>query len=345
MNLFKEEETAGNAYRLQQYQELLDFIENQRALSTLRREQYFQPDCSSEAAYVRSSTPYRHRLKAMLGWPLTEPPQPPVTDTASFVQIGEDELGSIYRANIPVMEGLTAYGLYFLPHGEGPFPLVVSQHGGQGTPELCSGFFGSENYHDMTRRVLRRGAAVFAPQLLLWNAERFGPEFQRQHLDTQFKQLGSSLAAIELFKIQGCINKLLERPELDTNRVGMIGLSYGGFYTLFTAAIDTRIQVSVSSCFVNDRFRYDWPDWTWFNAGNMLLDGEICGLVCPRPLYLEAGEDDELFHPEGFRAVSAQVMRYYEALGIADKFSSQVFKGTHELNPQEDPVDFLFKWL
>ncbi len=80
--------------------------------------------------------------------------------------MAKDDLGHIERIWIEVFSGLQSYGLLFVPHGAGMHPLVISQHGGLGTPELTAGFFGSANYSDMTRRVLRRGAVVFAPQAL-----------------------------------------------------------------------------------------------------------------------------------------------------------------------------------
>jgi hypothetical protein len=343
--LYEEKEDVGNKYREKLYDELLDLIENRRSLAREKRKEFFNYDSTNENLYIKSISPLREKFKSMLGWPLTEESGFGSKEEANYEFVAEDDLGSIYRVQIPVLKGLTAYGIYFKPHGEGRFPLVISQHGGLGTPEACSGFFGSGNYHDMTRRVLKRGVAVFAHQMLLWNQDRFGPKFDRISIDNKLKQLGSSITAVEIFKLQMSINKLLERPELDPERVGMIGLSYGGFYTLFTAAVEERIKVAVSSCFVNDRFKVDWHDWTWFNAGNTFLDADICGLVCPRPLYIEAGDKDELFDVNGFKETAEEASHFYSKLGINDRFASVVFNGIHELNPEDEPIDFLLKWL
>ena len=43
-----------------------------------------------------------------------------------------------------------------------PSRFVISQHGGGGTPELCSDFYGDTNYNHLTRRILSRGAVVSA---------------------------------------------------------------------------------------------------------------------------------------------------------------------------------------
>lgn len=344
-NLYSETENMGNHYREQQYGEFMELISDMRNKAEKERSEYFRPDFSTKEAYISDCEKYRNDLKNMLGWPLNFSGLNLPKEEPEYIYIAEDDLGTIYRVLFPVLNQLHTYGLLFIPKGNGPFPLVISQHGGQGTPELTANFFGSENYNNMTRRILKRGAAVFAPQLLLWNTERFGPEFDRPKMDIQLKQLGSSITAVEIFKIQRSLDYLLRREDIDANHVGMFGLSYGGFYTIFTTAVDTRIRVAVSSCFVNDRFLYDWFDWTWFNAGKSFLDGEVCSLICPRPLYIEAGNNDELFTPEGFIKESEKIKDNYEKLGIRDLFMSKVFEGVHELNPQDAPLDFLFRYL
>jgi hypothetical protein len=348
--LYQEAENAGNDYRERQFDGLNDWIEELQRESATRRDHYFAPDYRDCDAYAASTERYRGDFAAMLGLPLPSPLDAPVDGAAwlgeaQYKKIAEDGLGEIYRVTVPVHGELTAYGLFFLPEGEGPFPLVISQHGGQGTPEMTAGFFDSSNYNDMTRRILRRGAAVFAPQLLLWEGGRFGPGFDRTMIDVRLKQLGTSITAVELAKIRRCLDSLLLRPDIDGGRVGMLGLSYGGFYTLFAAALDTRISVAVSSCFVNDRFANGWSDWTWTGSGNTFLDAEICGLVCPRPLYVEGGSRDELFAAEGFRSESGRAKRHYERLGIEERFRAVVFQGGHEFNPDDEPLDFLFRHL
>ena len=141
----------------------------------------------------------------------------------------------------------------------------------------------------MTRRVLRQGFAVFAPQLLMWR-EDFGPPPNRQQVDVQLKQLGGSITALEIFRIQRCLDYLVSRRDIDGSRIGMIGLSYGGFYALYAPAVETRLRATVSSCFFSDRTVYAHADWVWRGAARRFLDAEVAGLVCPRPLYRTLAE-------------------------------------------------------
>ncbi|MBP1995031.1 alpha/beta hydrolase family protein [Paenibacillus eucommiae] len=343
--LYSEDISVGYTYREKQKNEFDRLIQDLREAAGVKRKLFFRPDTSSVAAYEQDSHQYREQLKGMLGWPLTTDhdvgsqqgaaASPPLAEV-SFV--AKDELGSIYRVEIEAGYGLTTYGVLFIPDTEGPHPLVISQHGGGGTPEICSGFYGDNNYNDMTRRVLRQGVAVFAPQLLLWT-DAHGPGVDRNLYDKQLKQLGSSITAVEIYKIQRALDYLLSRPDMDASRVGMIGLSYGGFYTLFTTAVETRIKAAYSSCFINNRFVIDWPDFTWFNAGNTFLDEEVCALIAPRFLHLDVGKQDETFLYEHAKKEIEQVAELYSKLNLSERFSESAFEGGHELDPNPEGIE------
>jgi len=343
MTLYSEPFDAANKHREEILRQIEALIAHEREQAEDRRRAFVQPDHSSPAAYARSIEPYRRQFCQMLGWPLTlDAPTttPPVRQEA----VAEDGLGRISRLWVEALPGLETYGLLFTPHGEGPFPLAIAQHGGLGTPELCSGFFGYANYNDMTRRVLRRGVAVFAPQLLLWG-DMFGPEFDRPQIDVRLKQLGGSITALEIWQIRRCLDAFIDRPRIDGDRLGMIGLSYGGFYTLFTAAVETRLRVALSSCFFNSRTAYDWPDWTWFNAANTFLDAEVAALVCPRALCIEVGQHDELFDVALAAPEVDKVRAHYERLGLASRFRYTEHPGVHELDTADEGIDFFVRHL
>jgi hypothetical protein len=337
---YREAVNAANPYRVREERELADFIARSRQEAERDRTAYFQPDCSSEGAYTRSSTAYREDLVRMLGWPLCGMAEQRETPEAVAAHVAREALCDIWRLEIAAARGLTLYGLLFLPPSSGPHHLVVVQHGGSGTPEWCAGFNGESNYNGFIARCLQQGRAVFAPQLYLWAPEH-GTQKDRAGRDSQLKQLGGSLAALEIFKLRRGIDYLLSRPDIIGEKLVMAGLSYGGFYTLFTAAVDLRIKGALVSCFVNDRFRYDWPDWTWFNAGRTLLDAEIAALICPRPLFLELGSEDELFGADTGVREAEKIGQWYARLGCQGRFRTKVFQGMHEFDKEDDGLQFL----
>ncbi len=310
--------------------------------SRAHRQERFRPDLLSAAGYRRSVRPLRRRVRGAFGWPLDgSRPVPRARGAARETFVGEDARTRVYRLGIPVFGDLRCYGLLLLPTTPGPHRLVLSLHGGQGTPELSAGFFNETNYRHMSRRCVDAGYAVFAPQLLLTWPEHYGPAHDQQELDIAFKQVGSSMTALQVYMLQRALDGLLARQDIVPGDAAVIGLSYGGFYALALAALDPRLHAVVSSCYVNDRLVYNRQDWTWFDSANIFTDHELCALVCPRPLYLEAGRQDEIFAVAGARRIARGVGQLYRKLGLPERFRYVESDGGHEFNPGSAPFDFL----
>lgn len=147
--------------------------------------------------------------------------------------------------------------------------------------------------------------------------------------------LGFYPLTLNLWDIRCCLDYLGTRPEVDPERIGMMGISGGGTMTTFSAAFDDRIKAADIIGYVNpfeafairrgnfcgmqivpDLFRYFDTD-------------EIAGLIAPRPLLLEMGIYDDCFFLEdqlkGYEGVKA----IYKAAGCADKLDIEIFPGPH----------------
>ncbi|MFR1983373.1 MAG: alpha/beta hydrolase family protein [Christensenellaceae bacterium] len=76
---------------------------------------------------------------------------------------------------------------------------------------------------------------------------------RQEWLNRRLIQQGGSITA---FEVQ-CLKRMLDwwenDPATDTQRLGVIGLSYGGMYALHFGALDTRIYATYSSCWFSDR--------------------------------------------------------------------------------------------
>lgn len=107
---------------------------------------------------------------------------------------------------------------------------------------------------------------------------------------------------------------------VDKEKIGMIGLSYGGFYTLCTTVIDTRIKSAFACSHYNNRYENSWVDWTWFDAGNKFLDNEIASLVYPRYICIPVGDNDAAF---------------------AYEFAEKEYNKLKEMTDNEDWIDFV----
>ena len=344
MTQYKEEVGAAKAYRQARVAEIETLIDKLQADSIAKRRAYFTPCFESEWSYIESLEIYRKALYDMLGWPLNDEKSLPHKRGMHVISENADDLCVIKRVEIETLTDVNMYGLLLLPHTPSPHPLVVALHGFGGTPELLSGFWyeNASNYNNMAKRLLEAGFAVFAPQLFMWS-EGFGPDLPRAHVDRRLKQLGGSITALEIKMLMSCIDTLSSLEDIDNERIGVMGLSYGGFYALYLSACDTRIKCCVSSCYVNNRLKTEADDWIWFNAGNRFLDAEICAMICPRPLMVESAIHDELFRIDASTDEAKRISAYYDRLGISDRFCFHSFEGVHEFSKETAPIDFMIR--
>jgi len=330
---YREAEDAGNPYRTA-------YLEGFRTLIEKRRREA-EPVRRAFGRSIRDDREAaREAYCRMLGWPLGEKAAAPAS--CREIPVYEDEEKSVVRLVLEVLPGLPFYGILFRHKTEEPLPLVISKHGGGGTPELCSSFFDCVNYNDMTLRLFRHGVNVFAPQTLLWESPRFGPQTERGEVDNALKQLGSSVTAVEVFSISRCLDWFSEKDFTD-GRFGMAGLSYGGFYTLYTVAAEPRIAACLDVGHFNDRIRYDWPDMVWFGSALRFLDAEVGALICPRYLRIEVGRGDPLFDASAAEKEYRVLEDYYAE--APDKLEFRIFDGEHEFCPEEEGLDRLIEEL
>jgi dipeptidyl aminopeptidase/acylaminoacyl peptidase len=128
-------------------------------------------------------------------------------DPATLVQPELHRFASFDGESIPVF--------LYEPEGEGPFPVVVSVHGGpesQARPEFAP----------LTQHLVSRGYAVAVPNVR--GSTGYGKRYE--HLDDVRKRLDSvrDLAALHEW--------LSSRPEIDGTQAVLYGRSYGGYMVL-----------------------------------------------------------------------------------------------------------------
>jgi len=332
---FNQPVSASNPLRTAQARELDEYVKllaNDRS----RFKQLFKPDYASAAAFEKSAEPLRQAFCQSIGYP---PPGERPSKTATFKRIGDDSIGTYYRAMIPILPGVHSEGIYIVPKGlDGKAPLMISMHGGGGSPEAAL-FNGGSNYHGMVRNGAKYGYVVYAPQHL-FRAEGYPRDIRRQ-IDDRLRLVGTSITAVEIAKITYAIDALVKRPEVDASRIGMVGLSYGGYYAQVTPAIDKRIKVSVSSCYYGvQEGRYEASelsvptDFRFVDRFTLFNDADIVALVCPRAHQIQAGARDNASHREKGKVLAPISASYYKQLKLPGKFEHVIFAGGHEFDDQ-----------
>lgn len=285
---------------------------------------------------------YRADFRKMLGWPLVDCGAEGLPAVRAE-KLSDEEGYSIYRMHFEILDGLEMSGLFFEMNGVEKKPLVLVQHGGLGTPEHVSGVYGdTTNYNQMLERVISHGVHAFAPQLLLWSNEKYEIPFDRVNVDARLKRVGSSITAVELYGLMRILDYFEARENV--SNFGMVGLSYGGFYTLCLTALDTRIKSAISCAFFNTRDQITWSDWTWFRSAAMFDDAEIACLVYPRKLCIEIGANDPLFDAKYGVKSYENLTELCSAVGM-DWMSFISFDGIHEFYKEDAPIENLIKHI
>jgi len=254
---------------------------------------------------------------------------------------------------LPVAEGLTARAVLAIPkHIDGPWPVLICQHGIGSSPERVFGFDDdSDIYRAYGQRMVEAGFAVLAPMHITE-----GPPRARYH--RLCLMLGKTLWGLEIQKLSRLLDYLETVDGLDTSRVGMYGISLGGAYTSFTLPLERRIGVGVNCAWFNDRLKkmvVDDPRYSCFLSVNeehifipgwltQFCDSDLASLICPRPYMVQTGKCDGIawwpYVVEEFRRTKA----HYDKLGVGDRCEMDLHDGGHEIRV-EGALPFLKRWL
>jgi X-Pro dipeptidyl-peptidase (S15 family) len=138
---------------------------------------------------------------------------------------------------------------------------------------------------------------------------------------------GYTPAGTEVWNAMRALDYLETRGDVDSDRIGVTGLSGGGVISWCLGATDERVKVVVPVCqsgsiehVVVDRatdghcdcaFWINYYRWCWPDIG---------ALIAPRSLLIASGSEDILWRPYGYRDVAQRIRQQYATLGASDHF-------------------------
>jgi dienelactone hydrolase len=146
------------------------------------------------------------------------------------------------------------------------------------------------------------------------------------------------------------VDYLASRPEVDARRLGCLGISMGGYRSLYLAALDERIAAACVTGFMSTvrpmiRAHLDTHSWVHFVPGlHRFLDlPDVAALTAPRPLLVQQCSQDALFPPAGMKDTVNQIAAAYEKAGVRERFSGRFYDVPHQFSRamQEEA----FAWL
>jgi dienelactone hydrolase len=131
------------------------------------------------------------------------------------------------------------------------------------------------------------------------------------------------------------LDYLASRPEVDTDRIGVTGMSMGATRTWWLMALDERLRAGVAVCCLT---RYQnfiahgslHEHHIGYFVPNFLnhFDSEaVVALIAPRPVLFQNGDRDPTSPVDGIRAVEAAVRPVYRLYGREQDFQSVIGAG------------------
>lgn len=166
--------------------------------------------------------------------------------------VRDNGLFPLHEIETEAPDGYPVHGWIVKPDGPGPFPVILAIHGGPFTQYGWAPF-------DEAQVYAGAGYAV-----VLGNP-RGASGYGEAHGRAIVGDMGN-LDRIDLLTLLDCA---LSEPELDADRVGVMGGSYGGFMTTWLAGTETRFRAAISERSVNvwDSF-VGSSDIGWFFVDN-----------------------------------------------------------------------------
>ncbi len=221
-----------------------------------------------------------------------------------------------------------------IPTGlKGPAPAMLCLHGTGGPRGRTAGL--GDDYPRYTLELAERGYVTIAPDYTLLGENQVDPETVGFQSGTMMG-IWSHMRAVDL---------LASLPEVDPERIGVVGVSLGGHNSLFVAAFDPRLKVIVTSSGFDSFFDYMGGDLSgWCQPRYMMRIQnvfekdpqkmpfdfpEVLATIAPRHLYIHAPLEDSNFRVASVKRCVAAADGVYRLYGASDHVATAYPPGGH----------------
>src|SRR6185295_18704572 len=244
----------------------------------------------------------------------------------------------------------------FLPKSaepkRGPAMLALHQTTSIGKAEPA-GIGGLSNLH-YGLELAERGYVVLCPDY---------PGFG-DYKDYDFKNPAYVSGSMKgIFNHMRAVDLLISRPEVDPERIGVIGHSLGGHNSMFVGAFDPRLKAIVSSCGwtpVHDYYKGDLKGWTSkyymprvrdvykMDPNKMPFDYyEVVAALAPRGFFSNSPLHDSNFEVAGIKKAIPEALKVYELYNGPSLLQVRYPDCKHDFPPEvrEDAYKFIARML
>lgn len=190
--------------------------------------------------------------------------------------------------------------------------------------------------------LAERGFVTLAPDAIAFEERDWSREGKAEYFELATRLVqGKTLMAKVLHDVKAGLDYLQTRPEVDNNRIGFIGHSYGGRMALWAPAFDNRIRASVSNCGCVDyrhSLTYDTGIQMEFCIPGFMQLHDLEDIIAEFkncPLLILAGEDDKW--SRGYDELLAKI----HAKGNSN-VELQAYAGGHQFTPEMKEQAYAF---
>ncbi|MEI7844276.1 MAG: alpha/beta hydrolase family protein [Chloroflexota bacterium] len=237
-----------------------------------------------------------------------------------------------------------------------PLPVVLAFNGhGYGVKDIVGLWEDGEERNtpdgyqkDFAVELCRAGFAVAAPEISCFGERQ--TDFS--YLDIAFGQeepstcthsamlalhLGGSVLGMRVQDGFRLVDYLETRAELDTNRLGAMGISGGGTHTFFSACLDERIKACVVSGYFST---FKDSILAMSHCACNFVPGlgkfgemyDLIGLIAPRPFLVESGSHDPIYPRQAVEYSVARAETVYGVFNAQDRIQTDYFEGRHQIS-------------
>lgn len=241
-----------------------------------------------------------------------------------------------------------------------PSAAVIACHGhGFGSKEIVGlnsdGTSRSEPTYqkDFAVELVRNGFVTIAPDLLGFGDRKLEEDRDEasscHRISTMLLAHGQTMAGYRVYETMRCVDYALELDNISPERIGIMGISGGGLVASFTAMLDDRIRAAVVSGYLNT---FQTSILAMHHCVDNFVPGlsliadmpELFGLIAPRPLLIEAGEDDPIFPIAGVMQAYDKLRGMYDSAGAGERIALDQFQGDHQISGAM-AYSWLNRWL
>jgi dienelactone hydrolase len=161
--------------------------------------------------------------------------------------------------------------------------------------------------------------------------------------------LGTNMAGVVAFEDRVALNYLLSRADVDTERIGCIGLSGGGNRAALLNATHDSIRATVIiglmttyPALLDHNMSHTWMlfPFGWSRHGDW---PDIAASRAPQPLLVQYDLQDDLFTEPGMREAHARLQGHYASAGKPSAYTGQFYPGPHKFDLEMQSA--AFGWL